>query len=796
MNITKWKMSYENFRDIECVSPCSMYSVLEDNSIIENPFYGFNEEKYTCLSEKDCEFTSEFLIDDDILKNDYTEIVLSGLDTLCDIYINGKVIASVENMHISYRFDIKPYIHKGSNSIKLYFHSPLKFYEKANKEHYLWGCGNCYPGAPHLRKAFCMSEWDWAPSLPDMGIYGDVCIDSYNTDKIADVNIEQKHFENRVDIVITAETLHNSDDTEMYVTMDSKRVKLSGGRAELTIENPRLWYVRGYGEQPLYDVTVEMLCGGEVTDSVCKKVGLRTLTVSTEKDEYGSEFCFVINGIKIFAMGGNYIPQDSIFPRITKERVNEMLEGCRFANYNIIRVWAGGYYPNDEFYDFCDREGIIVWQDFMFAACANIWLSDRYKKLAEIETESVLKRYRTHPSLGLLCGNNEVEEALCFWKCSDNSPEVLKDYLAFYEDMLPKLCRKYAPSVFYWQSSPSSGGNFDNAKDETRGDMHYWEVNNNSAPLTEYRKHKFRFCSEFGFQGMACMKTIEAFCPPEERNLFSRTMENHQKLPNGNSKILTYVVNEYLYPSTLEKFAYASQILQAYAIGYAVEHFRRLRGRCMGSIYWQIGDCWPVPSCASIDYFGRYKALHYAAKNFYAPISLGLFSENGVITVNVSNETLGKFDGRLEISFIKNNLSVCGCKSFSVTADALSSTDAAEVKTDGYDIYDTFVCIKLIGKDGNVIQKRTELLCKAKHFKWLKPEFSVKTKIHSDKTLEVCVSANVFVKSLYIETEKGYVNFDNNFADITDSEPCVFRTLGETCDSEVKLMSVYDIDKY
>ena len=349
-----------------------------------------------------------------------------------------------------------------------------------------------------------------------------------------------------------------------------------------------------------------------------RTIGLRTVTVCTDADEWGNQFAFVVNGQKIFAMGANYIPEDNLLGHLSEERSERLIRDCARANFNCIRIWGGGYYPEDYVYDACDRYGILVWQDLMFA-CNVYDLNDEFEANILAETADNVKRIRHHACLGLWCGNNEMEWGWRDWgRLEGHRPKYKADYTKIFEMLLPRLVKQVDDQTYYWLSSPSSGGSFDDPNDFNRGDNHYWEVWHSNKPFTEYRDFYFRFCSEFGFQSFPGKKTLDSFSLPEDQNIFSEVMESHQKNGLANTKIFSYISGYYKYPKDMESIAYISQILQLKAIQYGVEHWRRNWGRCMGSIYWQLNDCWPVASWASIDYYGRWKALHYGAKRFYA----------------------------------------------------------------------------------------------------------------------------------------------------------------------------------
>lgn len=794
MQIKAWNMTYGEYGDLACTVPCSMYSVLLEHGIIEDPFYGLNESEAAKLSDRDCTFAGSFDADEALLAHDFIELTFYGLDTICGIYLNDILLAEVNDMHCAYTYDVRALLKQGENQIRLEFGSPTRYFKKKNSRHYLWSGNDCIPGAAHLRKALCMSGWDWGPKLPDMGIFRPVEIKAYDTDAIADISVLQNHRETGVELEI-AVTVKQNAQTELYAEINGKRICLQDGKGRLTIENPRLWWVRGYGEQYLYDLNVEMVCDGRIVDSASRRIGLRTLTVSTEEDKYGNEFCFVINGVKIFAMGANYIPQDSLLGRITRERTLRLLQDCVDANFNCIRVWGGGYYPEDDFYDLCDELGLMVWQDFM-VACANVRLTREFEENFVREAVYNIKRFRNHACLALFCGNNEVEEAITEWEKIGDSELVKRDYLRLYEQILPQLVEDYAPQTFYWPSSPSCGGGFDNPTDKLRGDTHYWVVWHGNAPFTEYRRHLFRFCSEYGFESFPSMKTIRTFCEEKDQNAFSRVMENHQKCRSGNGKIVNYIADNYLYPGSFEKLVYTSQLLQAEAVKYGVEHFRRIRGICMGSIYWQLNDCWPVASWSSIDYFGRYKALHYAEKKFYAPVAMGLFMEEDVLTVNVSNETREGFQGSIRVRLCRNDFSIIREEAAQVSVAKLESADIYRMRVRAEDKYSNYISVILYDAGGGRIMEQTELLVKPKHYSFEKPTIKAIFTQQADG-VEITVSSDRFAKAVEIDFADLDCRLSENFFDITDSAPrSIFAKTSYTAgqmEQGLTVRSVYDI---
>lgn len=796
MKIQNWTMLFEDYEPLSCQAPCTMYSVLLEHKKIPDPFYGLNERELQHLGEKDCTFTSVFTVDAETLGRDHVELTFHGLDTICHIYLNGKRLDRVKNMHRTYTYQVKDRLVSGENRLRLEFKSPVRYFTEEQRKHYLYmNDGDTIPGTAHLRTAMYQSGWDWGPTLPDMGIFRDVELRAYDTDRLDHVLVSQRHHDGVVDVDLRVSTLWETG-CRILARLDGKQVELEDGEGTIRVEQPKLWWVRGYGEQPLYDLEVALLSDGQVIDIRHLRIGLRTLTVSTEKDadKKGSEFCFVINGVKIFSMGANYIPMDNLLSRVTPQRQDALIQQAIDANFNTLRVWGGGYYPEDHFYDLCDQHGIMVWEDFM-VACANIWLTDEMAEEFTFEAIDNITRLHHHASLALLCGNNEMEDMIIN-AGAQNTELVRHDYLHLYEHLLPELCREYAPDTFYWPSSPSSGGGFDDPGNHARGDTHYWTVWHGGVPFTTYRQMRFRFCSEYGFESFPSMKTIRTFCEEKDMNCFSRVMENHQKCKGGNGKILRYLADNYLYPSSFENLVYASQLLQADAIKYGVEHFRRNRGYCMGSIYWQFNDCWPVASWSSVDSFGRYKALHYAARKFYAPVAMGLFLENGKLAVNISNETMSGFRGSIRLTLCRNDLAVLDRQVRTVEVEALTASDVFTYPVPAHDPYSTFLAVDLFDETGAFIMRQMELPVPAKHFDWLEPHIRAEF-TDTEDGVEIAVSSDVFAMGVFLDFTDTDCVLTDNFFSLTDGRP--YRVLARTrrCARELEqavvIKTAYDI---
>lgn len=633
--------------------PDSVLSVLLDAEVIPDPYQGRNEYDVLRVLEKDYVFERIFNLEEKHFLTSHLDLVCEGIDTVGDIYLNDRLLASVDNMHRTWRFPVRDLVHPGANRIRIELQSPIRASKEAAsksdpaKLHNAITTG-ALPFSQYLRKAHCMSGWDWGPKLPDIGIWRPIYLEAYDF-RIEDILIRQDHSAGSADVSVSFRAFSLSESGSEFAaevtlldpegfTLESRTVLENAGtnRFETVfhIEDPYLWWPNGYGEHPLYEVRIRLYSEktGEEHTAI-RRIGLRTLTVSREKDKFGSEFAFTVNGIKIFTMGADYIPEDCILARISREQKAFLLDSCVRAHFNCIRVWGGGLYPDEAFMDMCDERGLIVWQDLMFA-CHIYDASDSFLASIGEEIRDNLSRMRHHACLGLICGNNELESAWLGWANFKAQSELLKaDYTKMFEEFIPEVVRECAPGTFFWPSSPSSGGGFDEPDSEDRGDVHYWEVWHGMKPFTEYRKFYFRFCSEFGFQSFPSVKTIRAFAGEEDLNIFSPVMESHQKNPSANGKIMTYLSANFRYPKSFGDLVYVSQILQGCAIRFGVEHWRRHRGRCMGTLYWQLNDIWPGASWSSIDHENRWKALHYMAAHFYAPLTSALFAEKNTDAV-------------------------------------------------------------------------------------------------------------------------------------------------------------------
>jgi len=667
---------------------------------IKDPYIGTNEYEVREFLRNDFTVKTEFALDKDTLEKKHKDLVLSGIDTLCDVFFNGVRIGTCENMHITYRFDVSKLI-KNENILVFEFKSAITSVENMESDEDrkidMINTGTMY-GSHAIRKAHSMYGWDWGPQLPDCGIYNEVFLESYDEIRLDRIYVRQEHDVclDRVVLSVIPEGygLENANIRVKVTSPDGKNCYTSNDPGFIVIPEPELWWPYGYGKQPLYKVEVVAgiagceACLDSESYRIEELIGIRSLTVSRNEDQWGKEFAFICNGVKIFARGADLIPDDCFYGRITDEIIERDIKAAKFANFNCLRVWGGGYYPKDKFYEVCDREGILIWQDFMFAC--NVYdltlklkngSGENFENLIRVEAEDVLKRLRNHACLALMCGNNEMELAWIEWEVTKYHSETLKkDYTKQFEEILPSICKKLAPDTFYWPSSPSTKGGFFDPDNENDGDSHYWMVWHGMKPFTDYRNHYFRFCSEFGFQSFPSMKTLRTFAfDKDDFRLDSQIMESHQKNPSANEKILAYLKEYFNEPANFEELVLLSQVMQGVAMKTAVDHMRRNRGRCMGSLYWQFNDNWPVASWASMDYYGRYKVLHYMARRFYAPLAISIIVNGSKCEFWVSNETWDRVEAKCKVKLKKIDFTPLYINEFEVAVDSFSSTKVFEI---------------------------------------------------------------------------------------------------------------------
>lgn len=838
-----WKMSRLGAEDwLPARVPGSVYGDLLAAGRMEDPYYRDNETTALKIIEDDFEYVTYFDVQEDLLGEEKKILRFEGIDTISDIFLNGTFLGHTENMHRVFEYPVGEVLRNTHNELRVILYSPTEYIRKAYEKKPVEGSSDAMRGFPYLRKAHCMFGWDWGPRLPDAGIWRNVSLLAFSGVRFHSVYISQEHQEGlvnlkfRLDFESACDGMtwraspqgnwmvagENTVKTESGQPLEAEKKRTSGifwtitvtdpdGNMQtwddspflVTVTDPKLWWPNGYGEQPLYRIRVELYRTAEdgfvPADVWEKRIGLRTMTVHREKDEWGEQFSHEINGVRIFAMGGDYIPEDCLLGRISDRRTRELLQQAKDAHFNCIRVWGGGHYPHDGFFDACDELGLVVWQDFMFA-CAVYDLTPAFEENIIKEFADNIRRIRHHASLGLWCGNNEMEQ---FVKDGQwvTHPKQKSDYIKMYEYIIPKVLEAYDPNTFYWPASPSSGGAFDDPNGENRGDAHYWDVWHGNKPITEYRKFYFRYLSEFGFQSFPGLKTCETFTEPQDRNIFSYVMEKHQRNQSANGKIMNYMEQTFLYPTGFDTVLYASQLLQAEAVRYGVEHFRRNRGRCMGTVIWQLNDCWPVASWSSIDYCGRWKALHYYAKRFFAPLLLSC-AEEGILTqdtnpnaepysvrksirLNVSNESVQERKVTVRYALRNASAEVRRKGTVQITVPALSSVWMAEENMEDADLFSDYVSYEMEA-DGSVLSRGTVLFCAPKYFRFRDPCL----KVYADGR-ELVVTAEAYARSVEILNDQDDMLLEDNYFDMNAGKRRIRILKGKP--EGLRIRSVFDI---
>ncbi len=676
------------------------------NGLIPDPFYQDNDTKLQWIGLTDWEYRTTFEADAETLGHDHVDLVFEGLDTYADVYVNDQAVLHADNMFRRWRVPVKGILKSGPNNLRVVFHSPIEsMIPKVKALPYILpaistaintGNEENIATSPYTRKAPYQYGWDWGPRYVTEGIWRPIRVETWDALRIENFHVQQETI-TKTDAAVNAEfniEAGRGTPASLEVTYGPlagtafpavrQSVQLVPGLNRISvpihIANPKLWYPNGYGAQDRYQFSAVVRTGKDIAANAALKTGLRSIELRREVTKTGKSFAFIVNGIPVFAKGADVIPFDSFPNRVTPEIHRQILEAARDAHMNMVREWGGGYYESDDFYDICDELGILVWQEFMFGGDM-VPGGTEFQNSVRQEAIDQVTRLRDHPSIVLWCGNNEIETGWVHWGDRQifkesvspaDREKVWTDYVVLFHGILAQVVAQYGNPVPYWGSSPSA--NFENPPDsQTDGDMHYWQVWHALAPIEMYTQQFPRFMSEYGFQSFPEMRTIRTFAKPEDMDIRSATMQDHQKNHGGNERILSYMLRWYPEPKDFASFVYLSQVLQAEAIKVGAEHLRRQMPNTMGSLYWQLNDCWPVASWASIDYYGRWKALQYYARRFYDDVIVSPFRHDGKVDVYVVSDKLQPLNGTIHTRLLDFSGKVLSEKTQDVQIPAQSS---------------------------------------------------------------------------------------------------------------------------
>jgi beta-mannosidase len=761
--------------------PGCVHTDLLNNKLIDDPFWRDNEQKQQWIGKTDWEYQTTFNVTPVLLKHENLELVFEGLDTYAEVFLNEALLLNTDNMFRTWRADGKPLLKPGLNTLRIRFRSPInEVLPIMARMKYELPAGNDQgeKTSPHTRKAPYQYGWDWGPRFVTSGVWRPVYLEAWDKARVDDLHImprkvtaDAANVTANVEIVAGADAnatiiIDNLTDRgvvaqrDVPLTRGSNRVAL-----DFVIPRPALWWPNGLGAHPLYTFKARLVIDGQLADQATMRTGLRSLELRQEKSESGKSFTFVVNGVPVFAKGGNWIPADSFPTRITEGKYRQLLESVRDSNMNMVRVWGGGIYERNDFYDRCDEMGILVWQDFMFGC--SLYPGDQ-AFLDNVRQEAIdnVKRLRNHPSIVIWVGNNEVESGWFHWGWKDKLPATLwDDYRKIFYGVLPEVCSSLDPSRPYWPSSPSSNLE-DDPESQKMGDLHYWQVWHASSPFSEYEKQFPRFMSEYGFQSFPQIETVKTYTDASDRDIKSPVMMAHQRHPRGNQLIREYMLRDYSDPKDFESFLYVSQVLQAEGIKIGAEHLRRIMPHNMGSLFWQIDDCWPVASWSSIDYTGRWKALQYYARRFYSEVLLSPHEDNGNLEFFVVSDRLSPIAAQLKLSLLDFDGHVLWNREQSIDVAPLKSKSYLTVPIStvlaGKDPKAVFLFGELV-VDGKTIASNQHFFQPYKNLSL--PQSQVNADLVPTRTgFKVTLSADKLARAVYLSAPGG--SFTDNYFDL------------------------------
>ncbi len=768
--------------------------------LIPDPFFGDNEQPLQWIGNSNWTYRTTFL-SDGILENDHVDLTFEGLDTYADVFLNDSLVLKADNMFRQWRVGVKDLLIKGENELRVKFTPPERVeQEKAAELPYKLPDSRGF-----TRKAPYQYGWDWGPKFVTQGLWKPVYLQGWNDVRILNLHVFTREIKKDQAILTVEAEIQSETEQKAGINFTigddeySYKAELKRGsnlfKKEIEVREPQLWWPNGMGDHPLYTMDFHVKAG-QSNASLSTRFGIRQIELVRDKDSVGGSFYFKINGVPFFAKGANYIPQDNFPARVPDEKYRQTIQNAVDANMNMLRVWGGGIYEKDIFYDLCDQNGILVWQDFMFAC--NMYPGDTaFLNNVQKEADYQVKRLRNHPSLAVWCGNNEISEGWHNWGWQKSlgyskadSLELWNNYQKIFENILPEAVQNYNPEVAYHPSSPKIGWGHEEALLE--GDMHYWGVWWGAEPFGVYRKKVGRFMSEYGFQGFPDPRTLDSCLKPEDKNLHSAALLNHQKHPRGMELIRIYMERDFPVPHDFLEYNYVSQLVQGYGISMAIEAQRRAMPRCMGSLYWQLNDCWPVISWSSIDYYNRWKALHFHARAAYRDVLISFEENENEVLVYLISDRQQDFQAALDLRIIDFEGHISWEETHQVKIHKTSSMPVKSIDIAGVSKEDQVLVGTLYAGDTMVAQQLFYFVSpKNLNLQQAEPSCQIKPVKNGYK---IEISAGRLLKNigLFIPHEG---HFSDNFFDLLpgESKTVLFECDSVSGDPGLKILTLNDL---
>ena len=774
--------------------PGTIHQDLLNHNRIPNPFYGMNEEAVQWVENEDWMYRTSFVVTEEQLNRDAAVLELDGLDTYADVFLNGALILRSDNMFVGHKVPVKSVLRKGENRLLIRFRSAVKealpqwetngFDYPADNDH------SSKRVSIYTRKAPYSYGWDWGIRLATCGIWRPVRLVFSDVARIEDYYVRQASVsaskadvDNRLEITnVTSQPVsallkvayhYSANDTKEV----HKQIELRPGENTVSlpvmIDNPHLWMPNGWGEPSLYKFTASVSVDGVEVASQERQVGLRSIRVVMEDDEHGKSFYFEVNGHPMFAKGANFIPDDALLPNVTTERYKRIFEDVKAANMNMLRVWGGGIYEDDKFYDEADRNGILIWQDFLFA-CTTYPHDPLFLKRVEAEAEYNIKRLRGHASLAMWCGNNEIYEGVRYWGwknkyTAEAFAEMNRGYDVLFRQLLPDMVKRFDSDRFYMHGSPYEA-NWGRPESWKIADSHNWGTWYGRKPFESFDSEIPRFMSEYGFQAFPEMKTIRTFAEEKDFELESPVMNAHQKATIGNALIKQTMGLYYKVPAKFEDLVYVGLVLQGHGMRHGIEAHRRNRPYCMGSLFWQLNDSWPVVSWSSIDYYGNWKAMQYQSQRAFAPVLINAIKEGDDLCVYlISDELQDRDDVRLTVELMDFDGKSHGKWTHSGKLSANTSMLFLKKRVDEFlskqDAATSFLRFTLKAKNGAALADEVFYFAYPKDQKL--PEARIETSVkRRGEAIEMILKADKLARDIFIEVPVQGVRFSDNFFDL------------------------------